>query len=264
MNGDGKVDTESGRAAGRPVAFVTGASYGVGAATAHAFARAGYDVIITARQRENLKATLSVLGQTGCRSTAVELLLSDDSSIDAAFRVALEAYGRIDVLVNNAAVNLRRLAVDVSREEWREVMAANVSGPFFMTQLMGQHLIAAGRPGAVVSVASTHGLVGAAERSTYGISKGAMIQMTRMLAIEWAAHGIRVNAVAPGRMETASPSRAGTGANLDYMAAMLARIPLHRLVTAEEVADAIVYLGGAAAVSITGHVLVIDGGLTAA
>ncbi len=259
MSSDRKQSTE----VARPVAFVTGASYGVGAATALAFARAAYDVIVTARRRENLDATLATLEQANCRAMAVEMLLSDDASIESAFQSALSAHGRIDVLVNNAAVNLRRLAVDVSRDEWRDVMAANVSGPFFMTQLMGRHLIASRRQGAVVNVASTHGLVGAAERSTYGISKGAMIQMTRMLAIEWAEHGIRVNAVAPGRMETASPSRAGTGANADYMAAMLARIPLHRLVTAEEVADAIVYLGGPAAASITGHVLVMDGGLTA-
>lgn len=249
---------------GRPAAFVTGASYGVGAAAALTFARAGYDVIITARKRENLEATLASLAEIDCSVTAVEMVLSDDASIEAAFETAFRAFGRIDVLVNNAAVNLRRLAVDVSRDEWREVMAANVSGPFFMTQLMGRHLIAVGRPGAVVNVASTHGIVGAAERSTYGISKAALIQMTRMLAIEWAGHGIRVNAVAPGRMETASPSRAGTGSNPAYMAAMLARIPLHRLVTAEEVADAIVYLGGPQAASITGHVLVMDGGLTAA
>lgn len=249
---------------GRPAAFVTGASYGVGAASALAFARAGYDVVITARKRENLEATLSALAEIDCRATAVEMVLSDDTSIEAAYEAALRAHGRIDVLVNNAAVNLRRLAVDVSRDEWREVMAANVAGPFFMTQLVGRHLIAEGRPGAVVNVASTHGIVGAAERSTYGISKAALIQMTRMLAIEWAGHGIRVNAVAPGRMETASPSRAGTGSNPAYMAAMLARIPLHRLVTAEEVADAIVYLGGPQAASITGHVLVMDGGLTAA
>jgi NAD(P)-dependent dehydrogenase (short-subunit alcohol dehydrogenase family) len=264
MSRDRNVDVGSGAVQARPVAFVTGASYGVGAATARAFARVGYEVIVTARKRENLDATLAALAREGRDATPVEMLLTDDASIEAAFRSALLVHGRIDVLVNNAAVNLRRLAIDVSRDEWREVMAANVTGPFFLTQLMGQHLISSGRQGSVVNVASTHGLVGAAERSTYGISKGALIQMTRMLAIEWAEHGIRVNAVAPGRMETASPSRAGTGSNPGYMAAMLARIPLHRLVTAEEVAEAIVYLGGPAAAAITGQVLVMDGGLTAA
>jgi 2-deoxy-D-gluconate 3-dehydrogenase len=120
------------------------------------------------------------------------------------------------------------------------------------------------RPGAIVNVASTHALAGAPERSTYSISKAALVHMTRTLAVEWAPHGIRINAVAPGRLDTASPSRAQKGANEAYMAAMLARIPLHRLATVEEVAAAIAYLASPAAASITGHVLVIDGGLTAA
>jgi 2-deoxy-D-gluconate 3-dehydrogenase len=127
---------------------------------------------------------------------------------------------------------------------------------------VGRHLIGRAREGAIISIASTHGLVGAPERSTYGISKGAIIQMTRMLAIEWAAHGIRVNAIAPGRLDTASPSRAG--ADPKYMEAMLERIPLHRLATAEEVAGAAAYLASPQAQSVTGQVLVLDGGLTAA
>ena len=105
--------------------------------------------------------------------------------------------------------------------------------------------------------------MGAAERSTYGISKAALVQMTRMLAVEWAGHGVRVNAVASGRLATASPSRAEKGADQGYMEAMLKRIPLHRLATVEEVAGAVAYLASPAAASITGQMLVLDGGLTA-
>jgi 2-deoxy-D-gluconate 3-dehydrogenase len=106
--------------------------------------------------------------------------------------------------------------------------------------------------------------VGAAERSTYGISKAAVVHMTKMLAVEWGDHGIRVNAVAPGRMQTDSPSRAEKGSDRAYIGAMLKRIPLHRLTTAEEVASAIAWLASPEAGSVTGQTIVLDGGLTAA
>jgi len=246
----------------RKAAFVTGASYGVGAATALALARDGFDIALSATAKENLAGTLGELARLGVRTLPLALDLRSAASIAQAVAQIVQAFGGLDVLVNNAGANLRKLAIEVTAAEWREVMEINVTGTFILTQEVGRHLMDTGRHGAIVNVASTHGLIGAPERSTYGISKGAVIQMTRMLAIEWAAHGIRVNAVAPGRLDTASPSRAG--ADPKYMAAMLARIPLHRLATAQEVAGAIVYLAGPQAQSVTGQVLVLDGGLTAA
>ena len=247
----------------KPVALVTGASYGVGAATALALAREGFDLAISATRLSNLDATEKALHATGCRIAKVELDLCSQSSIDAAMASVLGALGRVDVLVNNAAVNLRKAALDVTLEEWDAVLRANTTGTFFITQAFARHRIKAGQPGCVVNVSSTHGLVGAAERSTYGVSKGAVLQMTRMLAIEWAPHGIRVNAVAPGRLDTASPSRAAKSGDAKYMQAMLDRIPLHRLATAEDVAEAVAYLAGPRGGFITGHTVVIDGGLTA-
>jgi NAD(P)-dependent dehydrogenase (short-subunit alcohol dehydrogenase family) len=176
----------------------------------------------------------------------------------------LSALGHLDLLVNNAGANLRKLAVDVTWAEWDAVMATNLTGAFFLTQQVGRHLIADRRPGAIVNLASTHGLIGAAERSVYGISKGALIQMTRMLAIEWAVHSIRVNAIAPGRLDTPSPSRAARTIDPSYMEAMLARVPLKRLATVEEVAAAVCYLASPQAASITGQTLILDGGLTVA
>ena len=248
--------------AGRKTAFVTGASYGVGAATALALARDGFDVALSATRMENLAGTLRALARLGARTLPLALDLRSASSIEQAMARIVETFDGPDVLVNNAGANLRKLAVEVTAAEWREVMEVNVTGTFLLTQQVGRLMMDGGRGGAIVSIASTHGLIGAPERSTYGISKGAIIQMTRMLAIEWAAHGIRVNAVAPGRLDTASPSRAG--ADPKYMAAMLERIPLHRLATAEEVAGAVAYLAGPLAQSLTGQVLVLDGGLTAA
>jgi NAD(P)-dependent dehydrogenase (short-subunit alcohol dehydrogenase family) len=248
--------------AARKTAFVTGASYGIGAASALALARDGFDIALSATRAENLADTVRQLSGLGVRTLPLGLDLRSEIGIAQAMAQIVEAFGGLDVLINNAGANLRKLAVEVTAEEWREVMEVNVTGTFLLTQQFGRHLIGSARGGAIVSIASTHGLIGAPERSTYGISKGAIIQMTRMLAIEWAAHGIRVNAVAPGRLDTASPSRAG--ADPKYMAAMLERIPLHRLATAEEVADAVAYLAGPQAQPVTGQVLVIDGGLTAA
>jgi NAD(P)-dependent dehydrogenase (short-subunit alcohol dehydrogenase family) len=252
------------KSAGRRTAFVTGASYGVGAATALALAHDGYDVAVSATRAENLGEIVPKLAAAGARALPLVLDLRSQASIEQAMADILKAFGVLDVLVNNAGANLRRLAADVTRAEWDAQMATNLTGTFFMTQQVGRHLIGGGRPGAIISLASTHALIGAPERSTYGISKAGLVQMTRMLAIEWAQYGIRVNAIAPGRMDTPSPSRADTGADPKYMQAMLDRIPLHRLATADEVAAAICYLAGPQAASVTGQILVLDGGLTAA
>jgi NAD(P)-dependent dehydrogenase (short-subunit alcohol dehydrogenase family) len=243
---------------------VTGASYGVGAATALALARAGYDVAITATRSDNLRRTLATLAETKARVVPLVLDLRGQQSIMRAFGDTLAALGQLDVLVNNAALNLRKLAVDVTPDDWDAVMKTNTRGTFFMSQQAGRHWIAHRQPGCIVNIVSAHGLVGAAERSTYGISKAAVVHMTRMLAVEWGDHGIRVNAVAPGRMQTDSPSRAEKGSDPAYMAAMLERIPLHRLATPEEVAAAVCWLASPQAAAVTGQTMVLDGGLTAA
>jgi len=245
-------------------ALVTGASYGVGAASALAMDRAGYDVAITATKIENLAPTVKALQSCGRQVLPVALDLRSEADIARLTDEVFAAFGGIDLLVNNAGANLRKDAADVTAAEWDAVMSVNIRGTFFLTQAIGRALIAGGRGGAIVNIASTHALAGAPERSTYGISKAALVGMTRMLAVEWAEHGIRVNAVAPGRLATPSPSRAEKGADRNYMDAMLERIPLRRLATVEEVAAAVVYLASPAAASITGQVLVLDGGLTAA
>jgi NAD(P)-dependent dehydrogenase (short-subunit alcohol dehydrogenase family) len=255
--------TESEMAAKR-TALVTGASYGVGAATALELARGGFDIAVTATKLHNIAGTVKRLEAIGARVVPVALDLRHEASIAQATSAIVAALGGIDLLVNNAGTNVRKLATEVTAAEWDAVMAVNIRGTFFLTQQVGAHLIATRRSGCIVNIASTHGLVGTAERSTYGISKGALIAMTRMLAVEWAEYGIRVNAIAPGRLDTPSPSRAEKGQDPDYMAAVLKRIPLHRQASVEEVAATVAYLASPAAASMTGQVLVLDGGLTAA
>jgi NAD(P)-dependent dehydrogenase (short-subunit alcohol dehydrogenase family) len=248
--------------ASKRTAFVTGASYGVGAATALALAQAGLTVAISATRAENLESILKSIEATGAQALPIVLDLRSQSSIAETLKHIAGRLGPIDLLVNNAAGNLRKPALDVTWEEWDELMAINLRGAFFLSQHVARQCIAAGQPGAIVNIASVHGLLGAAERSVYGTSKGGLIQMTRMLAAEWAEHGIRVNAVAPGRLETASPSRAARTGDPEYLEAMRARIPLKRLATAEEVAAAVCYLASPEANAITGHTLVLDGGMS--
>jgi len=188
-----------------PVALVTGASYGIGAATALALAEAGYDVVITDLSTGSLEETARKIDARGRRALPLSLDLRSQDSVDACASAADSAFGFIDVLVNNAGVPMRKAALDVSRQDWASVMAVNLEGTFFMSQAVARRMIERGKGGAIVSVASTHGLVGLPLSSTYGISKAGVSQMTRMLAIEWAPNGIRVNAIAPA--STLTPTR---------------------------------------------------------
>jgi 2-deoxy-D-gluconate 3-dehydrogenase len=244
----------------RPAAFVTGASQGIGAAVALRLARDGFDVVVSSTHPEKLAPVVEGVRTAGARAVTVGLDVREQASIERAMAQAVTACGRLDVLVNNAGVPLKKPALDVTPADWQEVIDVNLKGTFFMSQQMGRHLVKAGKPGCIVSIASTHGLVALAGRSAYGIAKAAVTQMTRMLAIEWAEHGIRVNAVAPGRVDT--PSRAWSLGEPGYRESALARIPLRRFGTVDDVAAAVSYLVSPAASYITGQTLVLDGGLT--
>lgn len=148
------------------------------------------------------------------------------------------------------------------REDWDGVINTLLTGPFFMCQQMARHLTATQRPGCIINLASTHGLVGFPGRSAYGVAKAAIVHMTRMLAIEWAEHGIRVNAVAPG--STATEANASLQADPKMRNTLLSRIPLKRIGTVDEIASTVRYLASAGAAYVTGQTLIVDGGLTSA
>lgn len=246
----------------RRTAFVTGASQGLGAEIAVALARGGCDVAVSSRRVERLSDTLGRIQEAGGRAVPVELDVRSQQSMERAMAEVAGAFGTVDALVNNAAVTLRSAALETTREEWDELMSVNLKGVFFMSQQMGRHLVAKKRPGCIVSLASAHGLLGFPGRSAYGVAKAGIIQMTRALAIEWAEHGIRVNAVAPGTVDT--PSRAEYfAAHPDARKAMTDRIPFRRFALPGEVAAAVAYLASPEAAYITGQTLVLDGGLTA-
>ena len=245
----------------RPVALVTGASAGLGRAIALRLAEEDFDLAVTDLDVAMLEALLGASALADREVIALALDLRHPDSVATAMEEVIRRFGRIDVLVNNAGRALQRPAVAVTWEEWDDVVAINLRGAFFLSQAAARHWIDSRRPGAIVNIASTHGITGLAGRSVYGISKGGLIQMTRMLAIEWAPSAIRVNAVAPATVLT--PSRTEMLKDPDVRQRMLARIPLGRFPAAEEVAAAVAYLAGEGAASVTGHVLVLDGGLTA-
>jgi NAD(P)-dependent dehydrogenase (short-subunit alcohol dehydrogenase family) len=246
----------------RRTALVTGASYGIGATIAVALARDGYDVAVSELKADALEDTLGKIKAHGSRAVPVVLDVRAQSSIEQAMQDVLAAFGTLDLLVNNAGVLLRKPVVDVTREEWNSVMEVNLTGTFFMSQQMGRHLIGTARKGSILSIASTHGVVGVPNVSVYGISKAGISQMTRMLAIEWAPHGIRVNAIAPGTTET--PTRAqALRADPARRKTLLERIPFGRFCTEDDVAGLASYLASPQADYITGQTLLLDGGLTA-
>lgn len=245
----------------RKVAFVTGASVGIGQAIACRLAEEGHDLVIAALEHGSLAETEAMLTDKGVRSTSLYFDVGDVAAVTKGFQDAVEAMGRVDVLVNNAAVPLLRSALEVSERDWDNLMSPNLKGAFFISQCLAGHLIAAGRSGRIVNIASTHGIAALKDRSTYGIAKAGLIHMTRCLAAEWAAHNITVNCVAPATIST--PSREASLADPEKRRFMIGRIPLGRFGTAQEVAAAVAYLAGDEAGFTTGHTLVLDGGLTA-
>jgi NAD(P)-dependent dehydrogenase (short-subunit alcohol dehydrogenase family) len=245
-----------------PAALVTGASYGIGREIAVGLAQDGWDVVITDLNPRDLESVVADVQALGRQAIALALDLRQPTSFAELVARAGEHCPQLSVLVNNAGVpSLNQPAVTTRVEQWESVVDINLKGTYFLTQVFGQWLMAQARPGAIISLSSTHGSVGFPGASVYGIAKAGINQMTRMLAIEWAPHGIRLNAIAPGTTET--PTRQASLHNPQRREAMLARIPLQRFGTAQEMAAAVRYLASPQASYMTGQILHLDGGLTA-
>lgn len=248
-------------------AFVTGASYGIGQACALALARDGFHVAVSELDPKNLADTVAKIEAAGSRALPVALDLRSLADIDRAMAEVVDGLGPLDVLVNSAGVPLSRYALEITGEEWDAVLDVNLKGTFFMSQAMGRHAVSTRRGGSIVSIASTHGMVGFPTAGAYGISKGALVQMTRILAIEWAEHGIRVNAIAPGTIDTPMLHRDLTGMSPDEAGQFLGKVAaanaLGRIGRPDEIADVVVFLASDASAYVTGSSVVVDGGYLA-
>ncbi len=245
------------------VAVVTGGARGIGRATALSLADAGARVVIADLDAAASGDVVAEIVGRGGEIWARQADIAEEDSVEALFDEVARREGHIDILVNNAGIAIRRPAVEVALADWEKVVAVNMTGVFLCARAAARHMIAGGRGGAVVNVASIMGLSGGGlyPNISYQTSKGAVVNMTRALAIEWAPHRIRVNAVAPTYVRT--QLTAPLFDNLEMAARIEAMTPLKRLAEAADVAAAICFLASPAAAMITGHTLPIDGGFLA-
>ena len=242
------------------VALVTGAGRGLGRVIALGLAAAGADVAAAARssdELETLVGEIAALGRSGSGHTCdVRNVAGAQEMVDS----VTQRYGHIDILVNNAGAKVPQQAIDVTEDAWDLVIDTNLKGAFFVAQAVGRTMVKQGA-GKIINVASTYSIVGAAGRATYAASKGGLLQLTRVMAIEWAPSGVNVNAIGP--TSTFTPMNQALFADDAWRDQALAHIPAGRFCEPEDVVGAVVFLASAASDMVNGHLLLIDGAFTA-
>jgi len=243
------------------VALVTGASSGLGVRFAQVLADAGAAVVLVARRADRLAAVRDRIEKGGGRAVAIAADVTDRAAMTRAFDAAEQAFGTVTVLVNNAGVVASGRAVELSEADWRRVIGTNLDAVFFWSQEASRRMLAAGRAGAIVNIASMLGISVTKGVAPYAVSKAGVIQLTKAMAVELAFKGIRVNAIAPGSIEF--PGGVWDQRKTDnptLYERTLKSIPFGRFGTADEVAEVALFLASPHARWITGQVLSVDGG----
>ena len=240
-------------------ALVIGAG-GLGSAAADALADCGADIAVADYNWDLAEAAAELAKERGRDSVALTVDVTDPESAAACVATAVKHFGRLDILVNAAGINIRKPAVELAPEEWARIIDVNLNGVFHVTQAAGRVMLQQ-RYGKVVTISSVSAMCGHATLSAYSASKGGLTMMTKVLAVEWATSGITVNAVAPTYVET--PLTQGYLAQPGRRAALTAQIPMGRLAVPEDIAATIVFLACDASRFVTGQTLYVDGGRTA-
>ncbi len=238
------------------VAIVTGAARGIGAAIAVRLANEGADIALCDLKEEWLTDTAEAVKAAGCRVGCFGVDVSDSDGVNEVVGKIVAEYGGVDVLVNNAGITRDTLMMRMSEEDWDAVLNVNLKGTFLFTRAVSRPMMKK-RTGAVVNIASIIGLIGNAGQCNYAASKAGVIALTKSSAKEMASRNIRVNAVAPGFIQ----SKMTDGLSEDIRDKMLGNIPMKRFGTPEDVADVVVFLAGETSGYMTGQVLTVSGGM---
>ncbi|MGE3075639.1 MAG: SDR family NAD(P)-dependent oxidoreductase [Dehalococcoidia bacterium] len=242
------------------VAVITGAGRGLGRSMALALAAAGADVVATSRTSAEIETLRDEIRALGRRSEAVACDTTDESQVGRLFEQAVGRLGRLDVLVNNAGINIRKPVLELSLDEYRQVLSTNLEGYFLCARAAGRILVPQGS-GKVINISSIMGRIALATQAAYASSKGAIEQLTKVLAIEWAPSNVQVNAIAPTYFETELTKPLFE--DPERREFITGRTPMGRWGKPHELAGAVIYLASGASDYVTGHTLVVDGGWTA-
>lgn len=241
------------------VAIVTGTSRGLGQYFARALARAGADLVLTSRRREDLAPFQAEIESLGRRAVAIPLDVRDRDSIERMAAEAEAAYGHLDILINNAGCNVRKPALEVTWDDWNLVLDTNLRGSFFVAQAIARRMVARNY-GRIINIGSVTSVAGYAGLGPYGASRGGIRQLTMSLAHDWGRHGVTVNCLAPGWFRTAQNKVMYEDETwVDYL---VERIPVGRPGQPTDLDGAVVFLASESSRYVTGQTLLVDGGIS--
>jgi gluconate 5-dehydrogenase len=241
------------------VAIVTGTSRGLGQNFARALARAGADLVLTSRRKETLAEFEKEIQALGRRAVALDLDVRDEGSIRAMAAAAESAFGQIHILVNNAGCNVRKPALEVTWEDWNQVVETNLRGSFFVAQAIARGMMRH-QYGRIINIGSVTSVFGYAGLAAYGASRGGIRQLTMSLADDWGPSGITVNCLAPGWFKTAQNQ--ALYENDEWVEYLVDRIPVRRPGAPNDLDGAVVFLASEASRYMTGQTLLVDGGIS--